>query len=126
MVGVIAFDAGPPTDPLTALGVIGLTIVAMYSLGMVLASLAPSPNAAVACGFVLFLGFGALGGMFGDPRALPEPLVSIGAWLPFGAAVRALGAAWIGAPIPTESLLSLGGCTILGIVVSTLVFRWTR
>ncbi len=125
-VGVIAFDAGPPTDLLAALGVISLTIIAMYALGMMVASLAPSPNAAVACGFVLFLGFGALGGMFTGPEALPEPLATIGTWLPFGAAVEALGAAWIGTSIPIANLTSLGAWTILGITVSALTFRWTR
>lgn len=125
-VSVIAFDASPPADLLVALGVIGLTTLAMYSLGMILASIAPSPNAALACGFVLFLGFGSLGGMFGGPEALPETLATIGAWLPFGAAVEALGAAWIGDAVPAENLISLAICAILGTTVSALTFRWTR
>lgn len=125
-VGVIAFDAGPPVNLLAALGVIGLTALAMYSIGMILASLAPSPSAALACGFVLFLGFGALGGMFGGSDALPSTLATLGGYLPFGASVEALGAAWVGADIPIENLISLGASAVAGIVISACTFRWTR
>lgn len=125
-VGAIAFDARPPVDLLPALGVIGLATIAMYSIGMVLASLAPSPSATMACGAVIFFGIGALGGMFGGVQAFPETLATIGSWLPFGAAVEALGAVWIGTSIPTESLISLGACAVLGITISAFTFRWTR
>lgn len=125
-VGVIAFDARPPVDLLPALGVIGLAALAMYSIGMVFASLAPSPNATLACGFVALLGFGALGGMFGGTDALPPALATIGGYLPFGASVEALGAAWRGTAISGERLISLVACAVLGITVSALTFRWTR
>lgn len=126
VVGVIAFDASPPADLLPALGIIGLAALAMYSIGMILAALAPSPSATLACGFVIFLGFGALGGMFGGAQALPDALASIGSYLPFGASVEALGAAWSGTPIPLENLVSLAVCGILGVTVSAFTFRWTR
>ncbi|AXR73947.1 MULTISPECIES: ABC transporter permease [Auritidibacter] len=125
-VGAIAFDAGTPTDLLPALGVIVLTVLAMYSIGMVLASLAPSPSATLACGFVIFLGFGALGGMFGGIDALPEILGTVGSILPFGAAVEALGATWVGAPVDAKNIISLIACSVAGITVSALTFRWTR
>lgn len=125
-VGVIAFDAGPPTNLFPALGIIGLSALAMYSIGMVLASLAPSPNATLAFGFVIFLGSGALGGMFGSSEALPEPLGTIGGYLPFGASVEALGAAWIGSSVPIENIASLVICGVVCTTISALTFRWNK
>jgi ABC-2 type transport system permease protein len=125
-VAVLAFGAGLPARPLAALGVVALSVLAMYSLGMVIASLAPTPNSSVAIGMVVFFAVGALGGMFGGMQALPGWLQEIGAHLPFGATTVALGEAWLGQPVGPEPLLSLAVCAVLGTMVSALTFRWDR
>ena len=78
----------------------------------------------MAIGLVGFLGLGATGGMFGGPDALPEPVAEVGAYLPFGAGVDALSAAWAGQSIEASSLISLAVAVVVGCVIAALLFRW--
>ncbi|AOS65569.1 ABC transporter permease [Actinoalloteichus hymeniacidonis] len=123
-VAFLGFGANPPVHLGTALGVYVLVMAAMYALGMLVAAVAPTPNSAVAIGLVMFFALGALGGMFGGPDALPDALATIGDWLPFGASVDALAAAWGGEPVAVQSLISLGVTTVLGVGVAAALFRW--
>ncbi|WP_156758531.1 ABC transporter permease [Actinokineospora pegani] len=123
-VASLAFDAGPPTHLATALGVFVLVMAAMYGVGLIVAAVAPTPNSAVAIGLVAFFALGALGGLFGGRDALPDALVTVGEWLPFGASVEALGAAWAGAPTEPAHLVSLGATTVVGGAVAGILFRW--
>ncbi|BCJ62155.1 ABC transporter permease [Micromonospora endophytica] len=124
VVAYVVFDANPPAGTAAVLGVLALTMAAMYATGMIVAAVAPTPNSAVAIGLVVFFAVGALGGMFGGRDALPEPLAEIGAWLPFGAAVEALSAASAGTGVEAAHLLGLSGTVVLGAVVAGLLFRW--
>lgn len=118
------FGARPPVHPWIALGVLLLTMLAMYGVGMIVAALSPTPNSAVAIGLIGFLGLGALGGMFGGRDALPEWLAAVGEALPFGAAVEALSSAWAGMPVDPVNVLSLVVASVLGAVIGALFFRW--
>ncbi|MFE2290127.1 ABC transporter permease [Streptomyces sp. NPDC059452] len=124
LVGALAFDAGMPQDALSALLVFALVAFAMYGLGLLLAALAPSPNVVVAAGFVLFFGMMAVGGGLGDPDSLPAILRAVGEYLPYGAGLNALGAAWAGAapePVHLAGLLVAG---VAGSAVAAANFRW--
>lgn len=123
-VGVVLFDVSPPTDVLTAVLVLLACAVAMYAVGMIVASISPSPNAASALGLIAFFGMAALGGMFGPVENLPEPLADIGSWLPFGATVEAFHSTWLGETVAWENWASLGVTTVLGIGVTSALFRW--
>ncbi|MFE7406171.1 ABC transporter permease [Isoptericola sp. NPDC057559] len=116
--------ASPPADPGAAAGVLALTITAMYAVGMLVAAVAPTPGSAVAIGLVAFFGLAALGGMFGPRENLPESLAALGGWLPFGAAVDGLGAAWAGVAVPASALVGLGTSTVLAGGAAALWFRW--
>lgn len=120
-VAVIGFGANPPAAPWTTVGVFLLAMAAMYALGMVVAALAPTVSSAMAISLILFLGLGALGGMFGGLQSLPEPLTD---WLPFGASVQALGAGWAGQSIEAAHLISLGVTAVAGSGVAAWLFRW--
>lgn len=120
----VVFGLNPPSQLGAALGILVLSAAAMYASGMVVASVAPTPNSAVAIGLVGFLGLGALGGMFGGREALPERLAVVGDHLPFGAGVQALQQAWVGAPLEMAPLLSLFAAVAVGVVVSAAIFRW--
>ncbi|NLE97351.1 MAG: ABC transporter permease [Propionibacterium sp.] len=121
---VLAFDANAPVHLWAAIGIFALSLVAFYGIGMVVASVAPSPNSAVAIGLALFFAIGALGGMFGGTGNLPEALETVGEWLPFGATVQALGAAWAGAAIDSVHVISLAVSAVVGIAVAAVAFRW--
>lgn len=123
-VAAIVFDVNPPLHVGAAIGVLVLCAAAMYSAGMIVAAIAPTPSAAVAFGLIGFLGLGALGGMFGGRDALPDPVAELGAHLPFGAGVDALSAAWAGQPVPSGSVLSLVITLVLGLVIALALFRW--
>lgn len=123
-IAFLGFGAHPPGDLPVALGVVALTIAAMYAIGMIVAAVAPTPNSAVAIGLVAFFALGALGGLFGGRQALPAPVADVGGWLPFGAATDALSAAWAGAAVNIGALLSLGTTVAIGAVVAVLLFRW--
>ena len=123
-VGAVLFGVHAPTDVLMGVLVLLACAVAMYAVGMIVASISPSPNAASAIGLVAFFGMAALGGMFGPAENLPEPLAEIGSWLPFGAAVEAAQSAWLGDSIAWENWASLGITTALGIAIAAALFRW--
>lgn len=123
-VAAILFGVSPPVHLGAALGALALCAAAMYSAGMIVAAIAPTPSSAVAIGLVSFLGLGATGGMFGGRDALPDAVAEIGAHLPFGAGVDALSAAWAGQPVEASSLLSLAVTLVLGVVIAGLLFRW--
>ncbi|SJM53689.1 ABC transporter permease [Gulosibacter sp. 10] len=124
LVGAVFFEASMPRHPwLTAL-VFLAACTAMYGVGMIVASIAPTPNSAVAIGLVAFFGIGALGGMFGPVGNLPEPLAAVGSWLPFGAAVEALQSTLVTEPVPWQNWASLGGSAVIGTGVAALLFRW--
>lgn len=123
-VAVFAFDAGPPAAAGTAVLAVTLSIVALYAVGMVVASLAPTPNSAVAIGLIAFFLLGAVGGLFGGVDALPDAVARVGSLLPFGATVDALSSAWSGTAIPADTLTALGVTTVAGVTVATVWFRW--
>lgn len=124
VVALTAFGAHLPVSLLPALGVMALAAAAMYSVGMIVAATAPTPNSAVAFGLIGFLVLGATGGLFGGTQSLPEPVAVIGAHLPFGASVQALGAVWAGQPIGAASLISLVSAVVIGVGISAWLFRW--
>lgn len=123
-VAALLFGVNPPLHLGAAVGVLALCAAAMYSTGMIVAAIAPTPSAAVAFGLVGFLGLGATGGMFGGRDALPGVVAEVGAYLPFGAGVDALSAAWAGQSIETGSWISLAVTIVVGAVIAALLFRW--
>ena len=125
LVATTAFGARLPASPGVALGVLALSAAAMYAVGMLVAAVAPTPNASVAIGLVVFFGLGATGGMFGDVSNLPEPVARLGEALPFGASVQALGDAWAGAPVEAAHLVALGATVVVCSLVAARFFRWT-
>lgn len=123
-VALLAFGARPPAAPGAAVLAVVLSILALYAVGMVVASVAPTPNSAVAIGLIAFFVLGAVGGMFGGTGTLPDAVERVGSWLPFGATVDALSHAWSGAPLPGTTIAALLVATAAGITVATVYFRW--
>ncbi|TDD44635.1 ABC transporter permease [Nonomuraea terrae] len=123
-VAVLAFGANLPAKPGLALAVVALAALTMYSVGLLVAAVAHSPNAAVAIGLVLFFGMGAGGGLFGSPGSMPEVVARIGETLPFGASVHAVGAAWVGTAPEPRHLLCMAAAIVVSALVSTRFFRW--
>ncbi|WP_150460008.1 ABC transporter permease [Nesterenkonia ebinurensis] len=121
---MIFFGASLPQSLFTAAAVLLACCAAMYGLGMIVASIAPTPNSSVAIGLVAFFGIAALGGMFGPAENLPDALQTLGSWLPFGAAVEAFQSAWLGEAVDAQNWLVLGGSAVIGAGVAAALFRW--
>lgn len=121
---LVAFDLELPARPVAALGALALTAAAMYALGMIVAAVSPTPNSSVAIGLVAFFAVMALGGGFGNRDALPERLAEVGAYLPFGAGLDVIGAAWVGESAEGDQLLALAAVAVVGTLVGVRLFRW--
>jgi ABC-2 type transport system permease protein len=124
VVATVFFDARLPVNLGTALGVFALSMAAMYAVGMIVAAVSPTPNSAVAIGLVAFFALGATGGLFGSRDSLPGPVATVGEWLPFGASVEAMSAAWAGNPADPAHFVALGVTIVVGVVVAAALFRW--
>lgn len=123
-VAMVFFDANLPQGTPMAVLVLLATCAAMYGVGMIVASVAPTPNASVAIGLIAFFGLAALGGMFGPVENLPATLQEISSWLPFAAAVEAFQSAWLGEPVEAQNWIVLAATTVLGAGVALALFRW--
>lgn len=122
-VAATGFGLQAPVNLLGAILAFGAGVLAMYALGMLIAAVAPSPNAALAIGMVVFLGSGAIGGMFGSTDNYPDALATIGSVLPFGAFVQLLQAAWLGDPLPVPSLVGAGVAVLVAGACAVLLLR---
>lgn len=122
-VAVAAFDLHRPVEIVPTVAAFAVGVTSMYALGMLVAVIAPSPNAAIAIGMVIFLATGAIGGMFGSTENYPEALATIGSMLPFGALVQLLQAGWLGEPLPLGSLAAAGATILVCGALSTLLLR---
>ncbi len=123
-VAVWHLGAAGPARPWAAAGALALAVASMYAVGMLVAAVAPTPQSAVALGLLAFFATGATGGLFGPRENLPGVVRDVGAVLPFGAAVDAVGAAWAGSGMPATALLGLAATTVVGAGLATLWFRW--
>jgi ABC-2 type transport system permease protein len=127
MMGVAAafFGVTLPANLGWALLAGALLLAAMYGVGILIAALAPTTNAALALGLGAFFLMLALGGGFGQVAGLPDVLQTIGGALPYGAGNAALSAAWIGAVPETRHLVALGAWAVVTGGLAARFFRWT-
>lgn len=124
-IAMLMFGANLPRNLLLAVGVFVLASAAMYAIGLVIAAVVPTANSSVAVGLVVFFAMGALGGMFGPVASLPPALAAVGQALPFGAAVDAMSAAWVGQAPDVASIVSLVVTVVVGGALATRFFRWS-
>ncbi len=101
-----------------------LMTAAMYGLGLIISSLAPSSSSATAIGLVVFLGMLTIGGGTVPVEVLPGFLAEIGSWLPFGAGTDAMQSAWIGRQPAWADLAVLTGTAVVSTLVASRSFRW--
>ncbi|MFA9432167.1 ABC transporter permease [Egicoccus sp. AB-alg2] len=125
-VAATMFGLAAPRDLAAVVGVMTLATAAMYALGMLVAAVAPTPNASVALGLTIFFAIGATGGLFTSMEALPDAMASVGRVLPFGAAHESLQAAWLGQALPLTPLLALAATAVVAGALAAVWFRWDR
>ena len=103
-----------------------LCSLAFYSLGYLIASLAPTARIAQTVGMVIFFPIMFLSGAGMPLQLLPENMRQISNYLPLTYLVRLIQGLWFGDPwrdlwLPT---LVMVGLLLIGSVVSARIFRW--
>ena len=110
----------------SVLGGFTLSCLSFFGLGFILASLMPSASTAQIVGMVLLYPMLFLSGA-GFPRELlPEAIKNFSKFLPLTYVVNLLRGLWIGEPWGSHILnvAVLVGMLVIGVVVSSLAFRW--
>jgi ABC-2 type transport system permease protein len=101
-----------------------LAIAEIFSLGLIVAALAPTQTVASAVGGVLFFALLFLSGLWVQPVQVPAPLRDIMWYSPAGAAVRAILYSVFHATPPWTTLVTLAGYTVVFAFVAVRYFRW--
>lgn len=123
-IAVGGFGISGPRNVGGAVASLLLGACALYGAGLIVAAVAPTPNAALAVGLVVFFGTMAAGGGMLPAEGLPPVVARIGELLPFGATLHPLRASWVG---DSPSWLHLGVLAVTSIVslpVAARAFRW--
>jgi ABC-2 type transport system permease protein len=101
-----------------------LCIAAMFGMGLLITSLAPSPQIAGVVGTILLYPLLFLAGMWTPKQNLSPMLQHVGNYTPLDAAVQAMDAAMQGYFPPTRSLLVMAAYALIFSVIAIRTFRW--
>ncbi|MFL6123852.1 ABC transporter permease [Actinophytocola sp.] len=124
VIGRVAFDVDLPRQPLAYLVGYVLCALAMFAIGLLVASLAPSGKGAGAIGSVLFFPVLFFGGLWAPRDTMNAVLRRISDFTPLGAGVQSLQDAAAG---HWPQLLHIGvmlGWTIVAGGLAARYFRW--
>lgn len=123
-VAALAFNIDLPQNPLGFLLAFVLAAAALFTLGLLVAAIAPSASAGQALGTLLWFPLMFLAGLWFPRDGMPETLRTISDLSPAGAAVQALQDTWFGAAPSGTSLAVLALFAILAGVGAAKLFRW--
>ena len=127
VVSVAAFGAPAPKSPAGLVLSCGLAIAGLFPMGLLIASVARTPNAASVIGRLAFFPLMFFAGLW-LPRALmPAVLQQISNYTPLGAAVQAIqGSMQTGFPpvFGSAPLLVLAAYTLVFAFLARRFFRW--
>jgi ABC-2 type transport system permease protein len=122
--GVTAFGAPAPKSPGGLVLSLVLSIAALLAIGLLIAALAPTANAANVIGRLAFFPLMFFAGLW-LPRALmPGVLQGISDYTPLGAAVQAIQSSMLQGFPPVAPLLVLAGYAVLFGFLARRLFRW--
>ncbi len=124
--GKLVFDLRMAGAWPSVLAAFTLSALAFFSVGYLIASLAPTARVAQTAGMVIFFPMMFLSGAGMPMQLLPEGLRRVSDFLPLTYVVRLVqglwfGDAWSGLWLPT---LVLVGILLVGTILSTRLFRW--
>lgn len=122
-IGHLAFGVALPRQFLGFLLTLVLLATSLYTLGLLIASVAPTNRAAAGIGTLLYLPMMFAAGLW-TPGATPALIQRIGEFTPLGAGVQALQQVWAGHWPQPLLLLVLAGYTVAVGALATKLFRW--
>lgn len=121
-VGNIVLHIPLPKDPIGFVAAFVLGMSALFSLGLLVAAVAPTTGIATALFVPLFALVMFLGGVYLPRTLLPEVLVRLGDFTPPG--VQALLDAWSGTPPQLAQLAAMAVITVVAGAGAARRFRW--
>ena len=122
VVGNVVLQIPLPKDLIGFAAAFLLGMSALFSLGLLVAAVAPTTGTATALFVPLFALVMFLGGVYLPRMLLPEFLIRIGDFTPPG--VQALLDAWSGTSPQLTQLAAMGLITVLAGVTAARRFRW--
>ena len=122
--GRIFYDLMVPTAPWAVVLGIALSTFSFLSIGLMLASVLPTANSALATGMAIFYPMMFISGAGMPRQILPATLLRIGDFLPLTHVVNVIQDLWMGDGWNLASLAYLSITLVVGLVVATLAFRW--
>lgn len=122
----IVFDLHFMGDFLPVVAVFLFSTLSIFSLGFLIAAVAPNMMAATAIAYLVYFPMLFLTGATIPIEMMPETMQKIAAVLPVTHVVRAMKAVWLGKSIASVSmsLLLLAGIMVLCFILSFKLFRW--
>jgi ABC-2 type transport system permease protein len=118
------FGVAPPASPGASALSLALAAWTLFSIGLIIAAVAPSPTTASALGSLVWIPLMVLGGLWFPREAMPTVMRQISDLSPTGAAVDALQNAWFGTGPPTASLVVLAVSALVFGAAAVAAFRW--
>ena len=103
-----------------------LGIAALFSLGLLVASVAPTARSAAGLGWLLFFPNMFLAGVYFPTEEMSPMMRQIGTFTPLGAALHAVRDSWMGLAPRPEYLGIMAAYAVIAAAVAARFFRWEQ
>ncbi|SDE33763.1 ABC transporter permease [Glycomyces harbinensis] len=120
--GRIVYGVPLPEHALGFTAAFILGIAAVFSIGMLVAALAPTTRAATGIASMLFMAVMFFGGVYLPRFMLPDAIARIGEYVPPG--VQTLLDSWNGEAPAAAQLLAMGATAVVAGVLAARMFKW--
>jgi len=101
-----------------------LSILALFSIGLVVAAVAPNARVANGVGLLIWFVSAFFAGIYLPKEQMPHLLSRIGDFTPLGAARQAIQDAWGGSGPQLQHLIVLAVVAAIGGTAALKLFRW--
>jgi ABC-2 type transport system permease protein len=123
-VGAVALGMAGPRHPAGFVAAFVLSMLAMFALGLLVASVVRRAKTANGVGLMLWLGSAFFAGIYVPREYLPAGLRRVCDFTPLGAARQAMQDGWGGLGVHAVNLVVLAATAVLGLWIAVKRFRW--
>lgn len=124
LAGMLIFDVRAPENPVGLALAFVFTTAATFAVGLLIAAVAPSVNAASGIGMTLYFPLLFTAGVWTPGDAMPDVLRTISDFTPIGAGVSAMSDAWNGDWPQPLHLVVLAAYLVGASLAAAKIFRW--
>jgi len=123
-IGTTTMDMTLPKHPLGFLLALALSILALFSIGLLVAAVAAGPKVANGVGMGLWFVSAFFAGIYLPKEVMPHALSRIGDFTPLGAARQSIQDAWGGSGPQPLHLVVLAAVSLIAGTAAVRLFRW--